>query len=123
MAKILVVDDSGDIRQLMHDLLESLGHDVLEAIDGLEGVKMAITHQPDLIILDLMMPTASGDSALKFMRGTPELANMPILVVSAHSDVAQISRQLGADGWLAKPITIDELTQRINAMLSAPRPS
>jgi DNA-binding response OmpR family regulator len=84
---------------------------------------MAITHQPDMIILDLMMPTASGDSALKFMRGTPELANMPILVVSAHSDVAQISRQLGADGWLAKPITIDELTQRINAMLSAPRPS
>lgn len=123
MATILVVEDSADMRQLMHDLLENLGHTVIEAIDGLEGVKNALTTSPDLIIMDLMMPNAAGDRTLMFMRGTPELAKIPVLVVSAHADVASIAKQVGADSWMAKPVSIDELSKRINSMLAAPRPS
>jgi CheY-like chemotaxis protein len=123
MAKILVVEDSADMRQLMHDLLESLGHTVTEAPDGLEGVKQALSNPPDLIIMDLMMPNAAGDTTLQFMRGTPGLGNIPVLVVSAHTDVAQIAKQVGADSWMAKPVSIDELSKRINEMLSAPRPA
>jgi len=118
MALILVVEDSADMRQLMHDLLESMGHTVLEAIDGLEGVKNAISQRPDLIIMDLMMPNAAGDTTMRFMRGTPELAKIPILVVSAHADVANIARSVGADSWMAKPVSIEELTKRINSMLA-----
>lgn len=123
MAKILVVEDSADMRQLMHDLLESLGHTVIEAPDGLEGVKQALSNPPDLIIMDLMMPNAAGDTTLRFMRGTPGLGNIPVLVVSAHTDVAQIAKQVGADSWMAKPVSIDELSRRINDMLSAQHPA
>jgi CheY-like chemotaxis protein len=118
MAKILVVEDIPDTRQMMVDLLENLGHAVLQARDGVEGVRIAITDRPDLILLDLMMPAASGDSALSFMRGTPALSNIPIIVISAHPDVEQIATQLGADAWLAKPVMYDELRRRINEVLS-----
>jgi CheY-like chemotaxis protein len=120
MAKVLVVEDSADARQLLRDVLEKLGHTVVEVTDGLECVKSALTNRPDLIVLDLMIPAASGDSALVFMRGTPELADIPILVVSAHPDVARIARVNGANDWVAKPISIDELTRKIKAILSAP---
>jgi CheY-like chemotaxis protein len=119
MSTVLVAEDSTDARQLMRDVLEGMGHDVLEAPDGLEGVRLALTDRPDLIILDLMMPTASGDSALRFMRGTPELANIPVLVVSAHPDIARIAKQNGADDWIAKPVTIGELTAKITSILAA----
>lgn len=122
MAKILVVEDSQDMRQLLQDLLETLGHDVIEAADGLQGVRAAISAPPDLIIMDLMMPNAAGDTTLQFMRGTPGLQKIPVLVVSAHADVAQIARQVGADSWMAKPVSLEELGKRINAMLAAHKP-
>lgn len=118
MAKILVVEDTPDTRQMMVDLLENLGHIAIEARDGVEGVILALSERPDLILLDLMMPTASGDSALSFMRGTPNLSDIPIIVVSAHPDVEQIATQLGANGWLAKPVRYDELRRSINHILS-----
>lgn len=118
MAKILIVEDSPDMRQLISDLLDSLGHEVIEAEDGLEGVKTALRALPDLIIMDLMMPNAAGDTTLRFMRGTPELKSIPVLVVSAHADVAHIAKSMGADSWMAKPISIDELSKRISEILS-----
>lgn len=119
MARILVVEDSPDMRMLLRDLLETLGHTCVEAADGLDGVKEAMTALPDLIIMDLMMPNAAGDTTLRFMRGTPELRHIPVLVVSAHADVARISRQMGANAWMAKPVSMDELGKRIDQMLSA----
>ena len=118
MAKILVVEDIPDTRQMMVDLLENLGHVVSQARDGVDGVRVALTDRPDLILLDLMMPTASGDSALSFMRGTPALSDIPIIVISAHPDVEQIATQLGANAWLTKPVMYDELRRRINEVLS-----
>src|SRR4051812_15990096 len=101
----------------MHDLLEGMGYTVSEAKDGLEGVKMALTQRPDLIIMDLMMPAASGDSALRFMRGTPGLETLPVIVVSAHPDIARIAKQNGADAWVPKPVSIRELSDKIATML------
>ena len=118
MAKILVVEDIPDTRQMMVDLLENLGHVVSQARDGVEGVRVALTDRPDLILLDLMMPTASGDSALSFMRGTPALSDIPIIVISAHPDVEQIATQLGANAWLTKPVMYNELRRCINEVLS-----
>ncbi|MEP7289247.1 MAG: response regulator [Chloroflexota bacterium] len=118
MATILVTEDHADARLLFRDVLEGMGYDVIEAADGLEGVKLALTHKLDLIILDLMMPAASGDSALRFMRGTPGLETIPILVVSAHPDIAKIAAQNGATSWVAKPIRIDELCNKVESLLA-----
>lgn len=118
MAHVLVVEDAEDVRLLMVDLLESMGHTVTEVPDGLAGVRAALTNRPDLIVLDLMMPTASGDSALQFIRGTPQIADLPILVVSAHSDVRRIATSLGADAWLAKPVEIKQLRDQISKLLN-----
>jgi CheY-like chemotaxis protein len=119
MATILIVEDSDDTRQMMVDMLESLGHSTLEAADGLEAVKVALTTRPDLILMDLMMPKAAGDSSTRFIRGTPELQGIPLLVVSAHPEVAQIAADIGADSWVAKPLSLDELRRRVNGMLGA----
>jgi len=118
MANILVAEDHADARLLMKDLLEGMGHSVLEAGDGLEAVKVALSAPLDLIILDLMMPAAAGDSALRFMRGTPGLETIPILVVSAHPDIASIAQQNGATAWVAKPVRIDELTKKIDSLVA-----
>jgi DNA-binding response OmpR family regulator len=117
MAHVLVVEDAEDIRLLLVDLLDVMGHTATEVSDGLSGVRAALNKHPDLVILDLMMPTASGDSALQFIRGTPELATMPVLVLSAHVDVAAIATRYGADAWLSKPVEIRTLRDKITELL------
>src|SRR5258708_35079633 len=103
MATIMVVEDHADARQLMRDLIEGMGHDVIEAADGGGGVSFALSAPLDLIIMDLMMPVASGDSAARFIRGTPGLETIPILGVSSHPDICSIATQNGATGRVAKP--------------------
>ncbi len=122
MAHILVVEDAADVRQLLVDLADLMGHSVTEVFDGLAAVRAALTHKPDLIIMDLMMPSAPGDSALQFIRGTPQIAQTPILVLSAHVDVGYIARQYGADAWLAKPVEIEVLRKTITRLLEPRKP-
>lgn len=117
----MVVEDAEDIRLLLVDLLEMMGHSVTEVRDGLSAVREALTRRPDLIIMDLMMPSASGDSALKFIRGTPALANLPVLVLSAHVDVQHIAMMNGANAWLAKPVELADLRAKIAELLGTPK--
>ena len=121
MARILIIEDAEDIRLLLVDLLESMGHTAIEARDGLIGVQIALSEHPDLIISDLMMPAASGESALQFIRGTPQIADLPVLVVSAHSDIRRIASEAGADAWLSKPVEIKHLREQIEKLLTKPR--
>jgi DNA-binding response OmpR family regulator len=123
MAHVLVVEDADDIRLLLVDLLDVMGHTVTEVADGLSGVREAIRHPPDLIILDLMMPTASGDSALQFIRGTPQIAHLPVLVLSAHVDVEAIATRYGADAWLSKPVEMKTLREKITELLQRAAPA
>jgi CheY-like chemotaxis protein len=118
MAHVLVVEDADDIRLLLVDLLDVMGHTVTEVTDGLSAVRVALSKNPDLVILDLMMPTASGDSALQFIRGTPELVDLPVLVLSAHVDVQAIATRHGADAWMSKPVEIKALREKINELLA-----
>src|SRR5260221_12086104 len=107
----------------MRALKEGLGTNFIEAADGVEGVRFALSAPLDLIIMDLMMPVASGDSAVRFIRGTPGLETIPILVVSAHPDIASIATQNGRTGWVPKPVRIAELMTKINKWLPANKPA
>src|SRR5215470_7951878 len=117
MPTILIIEDTDEMRTLIRDFIARLNYDVYEAADGLEGIKMAKAVAPDLIILDLMMPVASGDLALGFIRSTDNLKKVPVIVTSAHPNAYNISQQLGADACLLKPFKFDELKDLVTRLV------
>lgn len=119
MRRILIVEDDADVRHLLELYLKPLNVDVIQAQDGLEALYQAQYYQPDLIILDLMMPIASGDLVLGFIRSTEKLKKIPVLVVSAHANIAALAEQYEADGYLQKPFSPQELRYAIRQFLPA----
>ena len=118
MAKVLIVDDDEELRMLWEAYLKQMGHESVEAVDGLEALYQARFYGPDLIILDLMMPTASGDFVLGFIRSTDELKNIPVLIISAHNEIASLAAQYEADGYLQKPCNFDDFRAAVSKMLA-----
>lgn len=118
MAKILVIEDHTDIQALLHDIL-SPKHQVFAALDGISALQSFADHQPDLIILDLMLPNITGESVLKTIRKT---SNVPILVLTAIQDKTKTVAllQAGANDYLTKPFDIDELLARVQVQLRTP---
>jgi two-component system alkaline phosphatase synthesis response regulator PhoP len=116
--KILVVDDEGDILELLKYNLVKEGYDVKTAIDGIKGVDIANSFLPDLIILDIMMPKQDGVETCRQIRENPELANSFIIFLTArseeYSEVAAFD--MGADDYITKPIKPRALVSRINAL-------
>ena len=109
--KILVVDDKAENRVMLLDLLTPLGFEVTLAENGREGVEQANALHPDLILMDLVMPVMSGFEAVKAIRQTPELQDIPIIAVSASvldMDRAN-SQRAGCNDFLAKPVDADAL--------------
>jgi two-component system, cell cycle response regulator len=117
MAKILVVDDSPDIRSLLRVQLRLDGHDVLEAENGSLGLKAATEQGPDLVILDVMMPEMNGLDACRLIRAEPACAAIYIIMLSAKGDTNDrvSGLDVGADSYIAKPFELDELKAQIRA--------
>lgn len=116
MQKILVVDDETRIRDLLRIILESRGFSVLEANDGIEAIEIARSSDPDLIILDVMMPKLNGFESCKRMRS---FTDCPILMLTAKGeDYDQIEGfDCGADDYVIKPFTPMILEARVKALL------
>ncbi len=115
---ILLVEDDDELRHLWELYLRPLGVDVHHAQDGLQALYQAQAHLPDLVVLDLMMPTASGDLVLGFLRSTDSLKNIPVLIVSAHQNIAALAQQYDADGYLQKPVSMDEFREAVLRMIN-----
>ena len=123
-AKILLVDDDYDFVQSTRIVLESAGHEVLVAYDGDEGLAKAREHRPDLVILDIIMPTRDGFSACAQLKGDPNLASTPVLMLTSLSEklgetsfsVTQ-GLQLEADDFIDKPVRPAELLLRVAKLL------
>ena len=115
-ARILVIDDDEDIRALVRNLLERVGHDVAEAPDGRAGLKQLYTSQADLVILDVTMPVLDGWATLERIR---DLTDVPVLMLTAHAGELDRVRGLqgGADDYVAKPFGRQELVARVQALL------
>ena len=96
MARILVVEDSPDIRVLIRMLLESAGHEVLTASDGREGVETAGRERPDLVLMDLSLPVLSGWEAARQIKSQPETADITVIAVTAHAMQGDRERAMAA---------------------------
>lgn len=123
MTKILVIEDEADIRDELVDWLYFEGYDVAIAIDGQQGIELAIEEQPDLIISDIRMPVMDGREVLMHVRSHPELSHVPFIFVtaSAERDSVRLGMNLGADDYITKPFTVDEILTAIQAQVQKHR--
>ena len=119
MARILVVDDEPDIVEIVRFRLEQDGHEVLTASDGRTGFAMAFTQQPDLTILDVMMPGISGFEVLYQIKHAPRTANMPVIMLTAKTDLGSISKgwEMEVDNYVTKPFNVDDLANTVKDVL------
>jgi len=115
-AKILVIDDDEGMTELLELLLSPAASTIMVANDGLEGIELAKKNNPDIIIMDLMMPGMNGYDACRKIR---EFSSVPILVLSALNtpDVVATALDAGADDFLAKPVSTQTLMARLNKLL------
>jgi len=116
---ILIIEDEGDVREILSDLLSVENFNVLEAENGSIGCQLARDFQPDLILCDIMMPELDGYGVFATLRDNPETATIPFIFLSAKADRIdfRIGMDLGADDYLTKPFTRDELLAAISTRL------
>ena len=115
-AKILVVDDSLDTTWLLQRVLTQDGYEVQIAHDGREGLRVAFDFQPDLILLDVMMPDMDGWTMLRRLR---DFSDVPVIMLTAVSGEEHLVQGLdeGADDYVTKPYSVDEVRARVRAVL------
>ena len=117
--RILVVEDQEDNRRILRDLLTSVGYDVVEAMDGLEGVAMATTHRPDLILMDIQMPAIDGYEATRRIKADPAVATIPIIAVTSFAlsgdDVK--AYEVGCSAYITKPYSPRQLLAKVREQL------
>lgn len=123
MAKLLVVDDEAPIRMLIAKYAAYSGHEVIEAENGMEAVRLCRTEKPDAVIMDIMMPELDGFSACREIR---RFSSVPILVLSARGEEYDKINgfEFGTDDYIVKPFSPRELMLRVEAILkrTAPHP-
>jgi two-component system phosphate regulon response regulator PhoB len=123
MARILVIEDESDLQQLLDYNLRQAGHEVLAALRAEEGLRLARERQPDLIVLDLMLPDLSGTELCKALKRDAGTRDVPVLMLTAKGE--EIDRvlgfELGAEDYVVKPFSVRELMLRIYALLARRR--
>jgi two-component system alkaline phosphatase synthesis response regulator PhoP len=119
MGRVLVVDDEPDVLLLCRLNLEQRGHEFLEAAEGNTALELARERQPDVIVLDLMLPGISGYDVLETLQGDDETARIPVLVLTAKSLRADRDRShgMGASAFLTKPFLPGELCEMVESLL------
>jgi CheY-like chemotaxis protein len=119
MPKILYVEDNEDNIYMLVRRLERQGFEVVVARDGAQGVALARSEQPDLIVMDLNMPVLDGWQATRQLKGTPETAAIPVIALSAHAMSGDRERALaaGCNDYDTKPVRIDSLMAKIRTLL------
>ena len=119
MARILVIEDESDIRQVLDYNLRSAGHEVVSAERGRDGLTLARERQPDLVLLDLMLPDVSGTEVCRAIKDDPGMRGVLVMVVTARNEEIDrvVGFELGADDYITKPFSMRELMLRIRAVL------
>jgi two-component system cell cycle response regulator DivK len=120
MAKILIVDDNRDVREVLQCQLKMLGYLVISAENGYVAIEKAIAQQPDLILMDIMMPEMDGWQASRAVRANPDTKDIPILAATAMCRRADLNACLeaGCNGYIVKPFTMMELAQKVGELIT-----
>ena len=121
MARILVVDDSEDVRLALATILEDAGYEIFEASDGSQVPDMVAEHRPDLILLDVAMPKVNGFETLRNMKADKATSDIPVLMVTAKGRPEDLSlaRSLGARDFISKPWADGEVELRVGWVLES----
>jgi CheY-like chemotaxis protein len=116
---ILTADDNAQIRMLVKAALRSLGHELIEAVDGEQALETAIERRPDLILLDVTMPKLDGWEVLGFLRKRPETTGVHVMMLTTAAQKDDLTRgeELGADDYLVKPFSPGDLRQHVERLL------
>ena len=117
--RILIVEDQADVAELIEVVLKGEGYTVAVAPDGAQGLMLARDWNPDLILMDVMLPGVDGGTAIRRLKAAPETAAIPIVAMSAGRVIRQHTGELDdADGALAKPFDIDALLAQVAFQLA-----
>lgn len=119
MATVLVVDDNQQNLELLQAYLDDVDCETIAANDGAEALEIIKQKQPDLVLLDVMMPKMSGFEVCRRIKNNPKTADIPVIMVTALTELGDIERGLdsGTDDFLSKPVNKWELTTRVKTML------
>jgi two-component system cell cycle response regulator DivK len=116
---VLIVEDNDLNMKLFNDLLEAHGYGTLQTKDGLEAMKLARQHRPDLILMDIQLPEISGLEVTKWLMEDPDLSSIPVIAVTAFAmkgDEEKI-RQGGCEAYIAKPISVARFLETVGNFL------
>jgi len=124
MARILIIDDEDELRSMLRRMLEQAGHEVTEAVNGAEGIKLYERDRPDLIITDIIMPEKEGVETIIALRQADP--NLPIIAISGGgrleaTDFLTMAKKLGARHTLSKPFRRDQLLEAVGECLAEDR--
>ncbi len=118
--KVLIVEDNELNMKLFHDLIEACGHEILETRDGIEALKLARQHHPDLILMDIQLPEVSGLEVTRWLKEDDDLRHIPVIAVTAFAmkgDEEKI-RSGGCEAYIAKPISVSNFLDTIGRFLA-----
>ncbi|MGH9613652.1 MAG: response regulator [Bryobacteraceae bacterium] len=124
MARILLVEDNEMNRDMLLRRLAKRGFDVLAAVDGAEGLRLASENSPDLILMDMSLPVVDGWEATRRLKRDPGTSRIPVIALTAHvleSD-RQMALEAGCDGFETKPVDLNQLIATIDRLLAGNRP-
>ena len=117
--RILVIEDHEDNRRILRDLLTSAGYEPIEAVTGEEGVALAETHRPDLILMDIQLPGLDGYEATRRIKANPALHHIPIIAVTSYalSGDEVKAKEAGCDAYVTKPFSPRALLAKVREYL------
>ncbi len=117
LKKIIVCDDDEGILDMLQLVLEENGFDIIPEKNSLNIYSLIEKEKPDLLLLDLWMPVLSGDQVLKNLKNNPQTKGLPVIIISASRDGLEISKNAGANEFVAKPFDLDFLLNKVKDLL------
>jgi len=124
MSTILIVEDNDKNMKLARDVLQAKGYTTLEAVNGEDGVRLALEHRPDMVLMDIQLPDINGVEAFTRIRANAGTATIPVVAFTASVTPMDRSRitDAGFDGFISKPINLKEFLEAVRRTLEGPAP-